>query len=154
MQTLNLPVVDFRIRESDSKKEIFDRVRKKFVALTSEEWVRQHFVTYLIEAKNVPASLIGVEVPMNVNRLRKRGDIVVYLKSGKPGLIVECKAPEVRITQEVFEQVARYNMALHVEYLVVTNGLEHFSCRIDHPTSTYTFLKEIPDYNEMQSGYK
>ena len=151
MQTLNLPDADFRVRDSGGKKQIFDGVRKKFIALTSEEWVRQHFINYLIHGKNVPASLIGVEVALKMNRLLKRGDIVVYDKSGKPCLVVECKAPEVQITQDVFEQVARYNMTLNVNYVVVTNGLEHFACFIDHEKSEFRFIQEIPDYSEMQS---
>jgi len=150
MQALNLPEADFRVRDLGGKKEIFDGIRKKFIALTPEEWVRQHFIAYLVKGKNVPASLIGVEVSMKMNRLQKRGDIVVYNTSGKPCMIVECKAPEIRITQDVFEQIARYNMTLNVNYLVVTNGLEHFACFIDHEKSGYKFLKEIPDFNVMQ----
>ena len=150
MQTLNLPETEFRIRDSGGKKEIFDGIRKKFIALTPEEWVRQHFIAFLVSGKNVPASLIGVEVSLKLNRLQKRGDIVVYSKSGKPCLIVECKAPGIRITQDVFEQVARYNMKLNVNYLVVTNGMEHYACYIDHEKSEFRFLKEIPDFRELQ----
>ena len=150
MQALNLPEADFRMRDFGGKKEIFDGIRKKFIALTPEEWVRQHFVAYLVKSKNVPASLIGIEVSIKMNRLQKRGDIVVYNKSGKPCMIIECKAPEICITQDVFEQVARYNMTLNVNYLVVTNGLIHFACFIDHEKSDYQFLKEIPDFIEMQ----
>jgi len=150
MQTLNLPEAEFRIRDLGKKKEIYDRIRKKFIALTPEEWVRQHFVEYLLTKKNVPDTLIGIEVPMKMNRLRKRGDIVVYMRSGQPGMIVECKAPGVPVTQDVFDQVARYNLSLRVKYLVVTNGLEHFACYIDHEKSQYRFLKEIPDYSEIQ----
>ena len=150
MQTLNLPEADFRVRDLGGKKEIFDGIRKKFIALTPEEWVRQHFIAYLVTGKNVPPSLIGIEVSLKMNRLQKRGDIVVYNKSGKPCMIIECKAPEIRITQDVFEQVARYNMTLNVNYLVVTNGLEHFACLIDHEKSEYHFLKEIPDFKDLQ----
>jgi type I site-specific restriction endonuclease len=150
MQALNLPETELRIREQGDKKEIFDGIRKKFIALTAEEWVRQHFIAYLISAKNVPATLIGVEVSLKMNRLQKRGDIVVYDKSGKPCLIVECKAPEIRITQDVFDQVARYNMTLNVNYLVVTNGLEHFACFINHEKSEYKFLREIPDFSDLK----
>lgn len=150
MQALNLPETDFRVRDLGGKKEIFDGIRKKFIALTAEEWVRQHFVSYLLTHKNVPASLIGIEVSLKMNRLQKRGDVVVYNRSGKPCMIVECKAPEIPITQDVFEQIARYNMTLNVNYLVVTNGLEHFVCFIDHEKSEYRFLKEIPDFSEMQ----
>ena len=150
MQALNLPEAEFRMRDLGSKKEIFDGIRKKFIVLTPEEWVRQHFVAYLVVIKNVPASLIGIEVSMKINRLQKRGDIVVYNKSGKPCMIIECKAPEIRITQDVFDQVARYNMSLNVNYLVVTNGLEHYACFIDHEKSEYRFLQEVPDFMDMQ----
>ena len=114
-----------------------------------EEWVRQHFIQYLTGQLNVPSSLVAVEVPMQVNRLKKRGDIVVYGRNGKPCLIVECKAPEVNVTQAVFDQVAIYNMALLVPYLVVTNGLVHFACRINHSDRSIEFLKELPDYQQM-----
>ena len=150
MRTLNLPASDFRITEQNRKKLIFDRIRKKFVSLTSEEWVRQHFIEYLINSRNVPASLIGVEVSMKMNRLLKRADIVVHDKSGKPCLLVECKAPEVEISQAVFDQIARYNMALKVKFLVVTNGLVHYACKIDHENASYSFLEEIPDYQTLQ----
>jgi len=149
MQTLNLPVTEFRVRKKGEKQEIFDRIRKKFVTLTPEEWVRQHFIQYLTGQLNVPSSLVAVEVPMQVNRLKKRGDIVVYGRNGKPCLIVECKAPEVNVTQAVFDQVAIYNMALLVPYLVVTNGLVHFACRINHSDRSIEFLKELPDYQQM-----
>lgn len=151
MQTLNLPVTEFRVRSKGERQEIFDSVRRKFVALTPEEWVRQHFIHYLRERLNVPFSLIAVEASLQVNRLKKRGDIVVYGKDGKPCLIVECKAPEVNVSQAVFDQVAMYNMALKVPYLVVTNGLVHFACRIDHTNRKIKFLKEIPDYEQMST---
>ena len=150
MQNLNLPGIDLRIRNSVEKREVFDVIRKKFVSLTQEEWVRQHFLHYLINQKNVPASLIGVEKQIKFNRLKKRFDIVVFGKRGNPILIVECKAPEVSISQDVFHQIALYNMTLKVSYLLVTNGLEHFACYIDHDKSTYSFLKEIPDYAGLE----
>jgi len=149
MKALNLPEADLRIRKSGGKHEVFDIIRKRFVRLSAEEWVRQHFIQYLIRQKQVPASLVAVETTINYNRLSKRCDIVVYDKTGKPALIVECKAPEVAITQEVFDQVAIYNMTLKVNYLVVTNGLEHFACYIDHELRCYSFLKEIPEYSEL-----
>ena len=152
MQALNLPVIELKIRDQKGRCEVFDQIRKKYVALTPEEWVRQHFIHYLITEKHVPASLIHVEASLKYNRLAKRSDIVIYSKSGIPCLIVECKAPEVKITQAVFDQVAMYNMTLKVDYLVVTNGLEHYACRINHEKQTYGFLTEIPDYNEMIVG--
>jgi type I site-specific restriction endonuclease len=149
MQTLNLPGVALRIRNKREKQEVFDSVRKKFVALTQEEWVRQHFIHYLTDHRNVPRSLITVEASLHYHRLKKRSDIVVYGKDGSPCLIVECKAPEVAVTQAVFDQVAMYNMALKVPYLVVTNGMVHFACHIDHDKGKIVFLKEIPEYEEM-----
>ncbi|MGE5425265.1 MAG: type I restriction enzyme HsdR N-terminal domain-containing protein, partial [Syntrophothermus sp.] len=132
MQLLNLPSADFRVRNNGNRREIFDPVRKRFVALTPEEWVRQNFIQYLNGIKNYPLSLLGIEIPLVYNGLKKRCDILVCNNSGKPRLIVECKAPEVKISQDVFHQVAIYNMAMNVEFLVVTNGLDHFICRIDH----------------------
>jgi type I site-specific restriction endonuclease len=149
MQTLNLPEPALRIRIKGDKQEVFDSVRKKFVTLTPEEWVRQHFIHYLTDHRNVPRSLIAVEASLNYNRLKKRSDIVVYGKDGSPCLIVECKAPEVMVTQAVFDQVAMYNMALKVPFLAVTNGMVHFACHIDHGTGKILFLKEIPEYEEL-----
>jgi hypothetical protein len=149
-QPLNLPAYEPRIREQVlGKPEIFDPVRRKFVRLTPEEWVRQHFLNYLIAHKGYPASLIAVEASLKYNRLVKRSDILVYGPDGKPLLVVECKAPEVEITQAVFDQVAMYNMSLLVGFVVVSNGLEHFACRINHENNSYSFLKEIPDYGAL-----
>lgn len=149
MQALNLPGAELRIRNKNEKQEVFDCVRKKFVALTPEEWVRQHFVHYLIHQRNVPASLIGVEAALHYHRLKKRSDIVVYGQEGKPCLIVECKAPDVTMTQAVFDQVAMYNMTLKVPFLAVTNGLVHFACHIDQDSGKVVFLKEIPEFGAM-----
>ncbi len=149
MQILNLPDAALRIRNKGEKQEVFDSVRKKFVALTPEEWVRQHFIHYLADHRNVPRSLIAVEASLHYNRLKKRSDIVVYGKDGAPCLIVECKAPEVMVTQAVFDQVAMYNMALKVPFLAVTNGMVHFACYIDHGSGKIIFLKEIPEYEQM-----
>jgi len=147
MQALNLPTYNFRIRESNNKAEIFDDIRKKFVALTPEEWVRQNFIEWLKKEKNFPASLIAVEMGLKLNKMQKRSDVVVYNRSAEPALIVECKAPDVKIKQDVFDQIARYNMTLKVNYLIVTNGLDHYCCLIDHEKGEYQFLKEIPDYS-------
>lgn len=149
MQALNLPEAALRIRSSGNRQEVFDSVRKKFVTLTPEEWVRQHFIHYLADYRNVPRSLIAVEVSLKYHRLAKRSDIVVYGTKGEPCLIVECKAPEVTVTQAVFDQVAMYNMTLKVPFLAVTNGLVHFACHIDHGVGKITFLKEIPEYRDM-----
>jgi hypothetical protein len=149
MQALNLPTYDLKIRNMNGKTEVLDIIRKKYVSLSPEEWVRQHFIHYLVNERNVPSSLISVEASLKYNSLRKRSDIVVHDNRGKPQMIVECKAPEVEISQDVFDQVALYNMTLDVPFLVVTNGLEHFACFIVKRNSTYSFLTEIPDYSEI-----
>jgi hypothetical protein len=149
MRELNLPGAELRIRINKGKREVFDVVRKKHVSLTSEEWVRQHFLHFLIIRKKVPPSLIAIETSIKYNRLSKRCDMVVYNRNGQPVLIVECKAPEIEISQDVFHQVAMYNMTLKVKYLVVTNGLDHYSCAIDHETKSFKFLKDVPDFDEM-----
>ena len=124
----------------------FDPLRRKYVALTAEESVRQKFVRWLIDEKGYPAGLIGNEVTLNVGGLRRRCDTVVYSRDLKPWMIIEYKAPRVEITQEVFEQILRYNIALHAEYLVVSNGLRNFCCRIIYSPLSYDFLDEIPEY--------
>ncbi len=145
MIKLNLPDYSFTIRDNT---EIFDSIRKKYVALTPEEWVRQNFVRYLIEEKKFPKSLIAIEKEIVVNRMKKRGDIVVYNRELKPILIVECKAPTVKITQATFDQVARYNLSLNVEYLIITNGINHFCCTINEEKKGYIFVEKIPFYLE------
>src|SRR3989337_293887 len=132
MQQLNLPIYSFKIKSEGEKKFIYDEIRKKFVSLTPEEWVRQNFIRYLIHEKQFPATLIVIEMAMKYNRMKKRGDVVVYDRAGKPVVIVECKAPDVKITQNAFDQVARYNMALKVKYLVATNGLTHYCCSMNY----------------------
>jgi type I site-specific restriction endonuclease len=149
MQTLNLPVAGLRIREQNGKMQIFDGIRGKFVSLTPEEWVRQHFVRFLVEFKQVPETLLAVEYSLRYNRMKKRSDIVVFGRDGRPVLMVECKAPDVPVSQDVFRQVAIYNMTLHVPYLVVTNGMQHYACRVDFDAGKFHFLKEIPDFEEM-----
>ena len=146
---LNLPEYKFRFREAGQKKQIFDSFRKKFVAFTPEEWVRQNFLMYLTLGKNYPSSLVAVEAGLQLYKRKKRTDIVVYNNTGKPVLIVECKAPDIKISQDVFDQIARYNMALQVNYLIVTNGLEHYCCLLDYENNSYQFLKEIPDYKNL-----
>ncbi len=147
MQQLNLPVISARLREGkNGKQEIFDGIRKKFVRITPEEWVRQHFLQFMTGQLGFPASLIVVEAMILYNGMKKRFDVLACDSDGKPLLVVECKAPSVEITQAVFDQVAMYNMTLTVDYIVVTNGISHYACKIDHQTRTYTFLKEIPAY--------
>lgn len=142
MIKLNFPEYNFKIKTSAKITQIFDIVRRKYVALTPEEWVRQHFIHYLIFEKNFPQSLLAVEMNIVLNKLQKRCDIVGYSNSGKPVLIVECKSPGVKISQKTFEQIARYNMALQVKYLAVSNGINHYFCEIDFEKKSFKFLKE------------
>jgi hypothetical protein len=149
MQKLNLPSYPFRIKSSEQISQIFDAVRKKYVALTPEEWVRQHIIRYLTEELHYPASLVAVEMNLTLNGLRKRCDIVAYDTNGFPLLIVECKAPSVRLTQKTFEQVARYNMVLKVRYLMISNGIETYCCEINFEEQTYRFMENLPTYKEV-----
>jgi len=151
MDQLNLPAFDYRTRFNQGKEEIFDPVRRKFVALTPEEWVRQHFVNYLVSCKLVPPALISVEQTLTYNTMKKRADIVVYSRKGNPLMMIECKAASVEITQKTFDQVARYNLTMKVPYLVVTNGLVHICSKVDFENSTYAFLAEIPGFEDMGS---
>jgi hypothetical protein len=147
MQQLNFPKFSFRFKNSENKRLIFDRIRKKFVVLQPEEWVRQHCVQYLILVKNYPKSLINVEKELKINSLRKRYDIVVFNPDGSIHLIVECKAPKISIDQSTFDQIARYNLELNATYLMVTNGINHYYCQMDFENERYDFLKDIPDYS-------
>ena len=144
MRILNLPPYQFKLKNQGPRVQIFDAIRKKYVILTPEEWVRQNFLQYLIRDKKYPASLIAVEAGLKYNQLQKRMDVLVYDKQGTPHLMVECKAPEVKITQDVFDQIARYNMVFKVKYLVVTNGMHHFCCLMDYTNNTYIYLEQIP----------
>lgn len=146
MQKLNLPEYIFRFSKKENKTYIFDNFRRKYVMLTPEEWVRQHFLMYLVTELDFPKSLIAVEAGLKLYKRIKRTDIVVYNKQGNPVLIVECKAPEVKLNEKVFDQVVRYNMALQVNYLIVTNGMDHYCCQLDYEKNTYNFLKTIPNY--------
>jgi hypothetical protein len=147
MQKLNLPTYSFKLKSNEKHTLIFDNLRKKYFVLTPEEWVRQHYVQFLIQEKKYPISLIALEKQLTINNLKKRTDIVVFNTSGNPDIIVECKAPHIKITQETFDQIARYNLKLKANYLIVTNGLEHYYCKMDFENEQYVFLKEIPNYN-------
>ena len=149
MLALNLPSFDVKIQQRDGKNLIFDSLRKKFVALTPEEWVRQHFVHYLTEVKGYPKGLLANEIQLELNGTRKRCDTVLYNKELRARMIVEYKAPHVPITQAVFDQITRYNMVLKVEYLIVSNGMRHYCCKIDYNTMQYTFLPDIPAYTDL-----
>lgn len=149
MQPLNLPTYNPRLSKGKGNMLIFDPLRQKYVALTPEEWVRQHFVNFLISELRYPAARIANEVALNVNGTAKRCDTVVYDKYLNAIAIVEYKAPQVKITQQVFEQISRYNSALRVPYLIVSNGLSHYCCKIDYNMLQFQFLKNIPRYEEI-----
>ncbi len=149
MLPLNLPPSSFKITNKDGKKYIFDVLRKKYVALTPEEWVRQHFTNFLLNQKGYPKGLLANEIQINLNGTRKRCDTVLFNLDLTARMIVEYKAPTVPITQAVFDQITRYNMVLKVEYLIVSNGLNHYCCRIDYQTGKCFFLPDIPNYNEL-----
>ncbi|AWA30288.1 restriction endonuclease subunit R [Flavobacterium magnum] len=146
MQQLNFPTYGFRFKNSENKILIFDPIRKKFVVLTPEEWVRQHVVQFLLLQKKYPHSLVNVEKLLKVNGLTKRYDAVVFHNNGNINILVECKAPEVTITQNTFDQIARYNMVMKADYLMVTNGHNHYFCRMDFEKERYVFLKDLPDF--------
>jgi hypothetical protein len=147
VQDLNFPTYSFRLKNSENKTHIFDVVRKKFVVLQPEEWVRQHCIQYLIQEKNYPISLINVEKVVLINGLKKRYDIVIFDSNGRLVLVVECKAPKVKISQTTFDQIARYNLTLKAHYLMVTNGLNHYFCTMNYNNESFEFLETLPDYN-------
>ncbi len=130
----------------EEKTHIFDEVRKKYLLLNPEEWVRQNFIHYLNKEKRYPLGLMGVEQMVKYNSLKTRADIVIYNLEGKPNVIVECKAPEVKINQDTFNQIAKYNSQLKVKYLIVTNGMKHFCCQMDYENNKITFLEDVPTY--------
>jgi hypothetical protein len=146
MHQLNFPTYQFRFKNSENKVLIFDIIRKKFVVLQPEEWVRQNCIHYLINDKKYPKSLINVEKELKVNGLKKRYDVVVFKPNGNIQLIIECKAPSIAITQTTFDQIARYNLTLNADFLMVTNGLNHYYCQMDFETEQYNFLTDISAY--------
>ena len=145
---LNLPSYPFRLKEKSGIYFIFDEIRKKFLLLTPEEWVRQHVVQYIINEKKYPRSLIKLEGGLKLNSLQKRSDILVFNSKGEKILLIECKAPHVPISQETFDQVARYNFIHRVKWLMISNGMQHFYCHIDTEMAIYHFLTELPLYTE------
>ncbi len=148
MQKLNFPTYSFRFKNSENKISIFDEIRKKFIVLQPEEWVRQHCIHYLIYEKKYPKSLINVEKELRIHKLAKRYDIVVFNTDGSIHLIVECKAPQITIKQDTFDQIARYNLELNASFLMVTNGINHYYCQMDFEKEQYLFLKDIPNYKK------
>lgn len=147
MQPLNFPSYTFRVKNSENRTLIFDDIRKKFLVLTPEEWVRQHVVQFLIQEKKYPLSHINVEKQITLNGLKKRYDVVVFKPNGELHILVECKAPEVSISQMTFDQIAQYNFKLNATYLMVTNGLSHYYCQTDFVAEKYEFMQEIPDFS-------
>lgn len=147
MQQLNFRKYPLRLKNSENRWWIFDIIRKKFMVLQPEEWVRQHWLHYLIEDKGYPASLINVEKELRVNGLKRRYDIVVFNSDGSIAVLVECKAPEITIDQKTFDQIARYNRSLGATYLIVSNGLQHYHCQMDQQAEKYVFLRDIPDFS-------
>ncbi len=152
MQQLNLPVYQFNIKKKDDGFIILDSLRKRWVTLTPEEWVRQNFVRYLIQEKKFPASLMNNEISITQNGIKRRCDTLVADMQGNALVIVEYKAPTIAISQKTFDQIVRYNMVLHAYYLIVSNGLNHYCCKIDYDNNSYSFLKEIPSYSQLENN--
>ena len=149
MVQLNIPPFDYKIKEIKGKICIFDIIRKKYLVLTPEEWVRQHFIQYLIGQKKFPKTLIQIEGGLQLNQLQKRTDIVIFDHSGSRIMVIECKAPGIKITQKVFDQASRYNSIHKTNWLVVTNGLQHCYAEIDHVNSSFAFVQELPFYKDL-----
>lgn len=149
MLSLNLPPYATKIAVRDGKNSIWDIIRRKYVALTPEEWVRQHFVHFLVEHKGYPVSLLANEVALTLNGTSRRCDTVLYDRTLSPRMIIEYKAPHIPITQKVFDQISRYNLVFRVDYLIVSNGLSHYCCRMDYDHQSYDFLKDVPEYREL-----
>ena len=149
MQELNLPKYEIRIGRKDGRLTIFDFLRRRYVALTPEEWVRQHFTHFLVEHKSYPQGLLANEVELSVGDKSLRCDSVLYDRELRPRMIVEYKAPHIKLTQKVFQQIATYNLLLHVDYLVVSNGIEHHCVKMDYDNEKYLFLEDIPEYKNL-----
>lgn len=149
MYQLNLPTYDLRLRRTGNRDMIFDVLRRKYVALTPEEWVRQHFVHFLIEHKGYPTALLANEIELRIGGKHLRADTLLYNKELHPHMLIEYKSPTIALTQKVFDQISAYNLLLHADYLIVSNGMQHICCRMDYEQNTYHFLEEIPDYSEL-----
>ena len=149
MFRLNLPQYEIKIGEKDGKRTIFDFLRRKYVALTPEEWVRQHFTHFLVAQKGYPKGLLANEVELRVGEKRLRCDTVLYNKEGQPRMIIEYKAPTIQLQQKTFDQISVYNLLLHVDYLIVSNGLQHYCCKMDYENQRYVFVEGVPDYENL-----
>jgi hypothetical protein len=149
MYQLNLPSYEIKVSEQDGKRQIFDFLRRKYVALTPEEWVRQHFTHFLVEHKAFPKTLLANEVELRIGEKRLRCDTLLYTPQMRPRMIVEYKAPTIQLQQKTFDQISAYNLLLKVDYLIVSNGMQHYCCRMDYERHCYTFLEDIPDYEKL-----
>jgi predicted type IV restriction endonuclease len=149
MKSLNLPKYACKIKRDNDGEKIFDPFRSRYVALTPEEWVRQHFLNYMVTVLGYSPGLIKVEASFRLNSMLRRADILVYSRSGTPALIVECKAPEVKISQAVFDQIINYNFNYGVRYLIVTNGIKHYAAEVDTEEKKFCFMKKMPEFEDI-----
>ena len=149
MLQLNLPPYNIKVKNENGQRKIFDILRRKYLVITPEEWVRQHFIHYLIDYKGYPISLLANEIPLSIGEKVIRADSVLYDSHLRPRMIIEYKAPHIQLTQKVFDQISAYNLLLHVDYLIVSNGIDTYICKMDYEYQTYTFLPSIPDYKEL-----
>lgn len=149
MQELNLPKYEIRVSRQEGRLTIFDFLRRRYVALTPEEWVRQHFTHFLVGHKGYPKGLLANEVELTIGDKSLRCDSVLYDRELRPRMIIEYKAPHIKLTQKVFQQIATYNFLLHVDYLVVSNGMKHHCVKMDYDNQKYLFLDDIPDYEKI-----
>lgn len=152
MVQLNLPPYNIKVKNEDGRRKIFDILRRKYFVITPEEWVRQHFIHFLIDHKGYPVSLLANEVALSVGDKVIRADSVLYDKNLSPRMIIEYKAPHIKLTQKVFDQISAYNLLLHVDYLIVSNGIETYICKMDYAQQTYVFLETVPDYKSLDSN--
>lgn len=150
MQPLNLPPFNIKVAEREGQTTIYDFLRHRYIRLTPEEWVRQHFTHFLVEHKGYPTALLANEVTIDVNGVARRCDSVLYKAAGgMPRMIIEYKAPHIHITQSVFQQIYSYNSVLRADYLIVSNGINHYCCHVDYDNMRVDFLKDIPNYIEL-----
>lgn len=149
MVQLNLPPYNIKVKNEDGRRKIFDILRRKYFVITPEEWVRQHFIHFLIDHKGYPVSLLANEVALSVGDKVIRADSVLYDKNLSPRMIIEYKAPHIKLTQKVFDQISAYNLLLHVDYLIASNGIETYICKMDYAQQTYVFLETVPDYKSL-----
>ena len=149
MQALNLPPAALKLSQRDGQTYVFDVLRRRYIKLTPEEWVRQHFVHFLMEQKGYPMGLLSNEVTLSLNGTTKRCDTVLYDQQAQPLMIVEYKAPHIQLSQKTFDQITRYNIVLRVPFLIISNGIKHYACHVDNERQAYDFLREIPSYEEL-----